>query len=40
MYLVAESLAGPAKLSSAHFNRNMASLLSTAGFGPAHNPET
>lgn len=38
MYLVAESLAGQAKLSSAHFNRHMAHLLSTTGFGPAHNP--
>lgn len=38
MYLVAESLAGQAKLSSAHFNRHMAHLLSTTGFGLAHNP--
>lgn len=38
MYLVAECLAGQAKLSPAHFNRHMAHLLSSAGFGPAHNP--
>lgn len=38
MYLVAECLARQAKLSSAHFNRDLAHLLSSAGFGPAHNP--
>lgn len=38
MYLVAECLAGQAKLSPAHFNRHMVHLLSSTGFGPAHNP--
>lgn len=38
VYLVAESLAGQAKLSSTHFDRHVALLFSTASFGLAHNP--
>lgn len=37
-YLVAECLARQAKLSSAYCNRDLAHLLSSTGFGPAHNP--
>lgn len=38
MYLVAEHLSRLAKLSTAHFDRHLAHLLSSAGFGSAHNP--